>query len=151
MITTPPTPHFSELSERSARALLARNHVGRIAYSFRDQVDIQPIHYVYDETWLIGRTGIGTKLLKLSHRPWCAFEVDEVHGLFHWDSVVVRGSFNILDPEIGSSDLYHRAIDKLQRFIPGTFSDRDPVPERVILFAIHIDELHGRRARAGGE
>ena len=141
------TPQFSELSERSARALLARNHVGRIAFSFRDRVDIQPIHYVYDKDWLVGRTGVGSKLVKLAHNPWCAFEVDEVHGLFHWDSVVVYGSFTLLDPKVGSSDLYSRALELLQRFIPGTMSERDPVPERAILFAIHLDDIRGRSAR----
>jgi nitroimidazol reductase NimA-like FMN-containing flavoprotein (pyridoxamine 5'-phosphate oxidase superfamily) len=147
MHATHHVPQFSELSEQSARALLARNHVGRIAFSFRDRVDIQPIHYVYDDQWLFGRTGIGSKLVKLAHQPWCAFEVDEVHGLFHWDSVVVHGSFTMLDPKLGSSDRYSRALELLRRFIPGTMSEGDPVPDRAILFAIHIDELRGRSAR----
>jgi nitroimidazol reductase NimA-like FMN-containing flavoprotein (pyridoxamine 5'-phosphate oxidase superfamily) len=147
MHATHHVPQFSELSERSARALLARNHVGRIAFSFRDRVDIQPIHYVYDDQWLFGRTGIGSKLVKLAHQPWCAFEVDEVHGLFHWDSVVVHGSFTMLDPKLGSGDRYSRALELLRRFIPGTMSEVDPAPDRAILFAIHIDELRGRSAR----
>ena len=151
MHATAHMPQFSDLSEQSARALLARNHVGRLAFAFRDRVDIQPIHYVYDADWLVGRTGVGSKLVRLAHHPWCAFEVDEVHGLFHWDSVVVHGSFSMLDPKVGSSDLYNRALDLLQRFIPGTLSAEDPVPERAILFAIHIDELRGRRARPSGD
>ena len=151
MHATAHMPQFSDLSEQSARALLARNHVGRLAFAFRDRVDIQPIHYVYDADWLVVRTGVGSKLVRLAHHPWCAFEVDEVHGLFHWDSVVVHGSFSMLDPKVGSSDLYNRALDLLQRFIPGTLSAEDPVPERAILFAIHIDELRGRRARPAGD
>jgi nitroimidazol reductase NimA-like FMN-containing flavoprotein (pyridoxamine 5'-phosphate oxidase superfamily) len=146
-----PSPQFSELSEQSARALLARNHVGRLAFTYRDRVDIQPIHYIYDQHWLLGRTSVGSKLVKLAHHPWCALEVDEVHGPFHWDSVVVHGSFTMLDPKLGSSDLYERAIERLQRFIPAAFTDADPAPDRVIPFAIHIDELHGRSARPGGE
>ena len=63
MYATDPSPRFADLSERSARALLARNHVGRLAFAFKDRVDIQPIHYVYDEKWLIGRTGVGSKLV----------------------------------------------------------------------------------------
>ena len=147
MTATDVTPRFSERSESQARALLARKHVGRLAFSFRNQVDIQPIHYVYDENWLVGRTEIGSKLVKLAHHPWCAFEVDEVHGLFHWDSVVVHGSFTMLDPKVGSSDLYNRALHLLRRFIPGTLGEDDPTPQRAILFAIHIDELRGRSAR----
>ena len=147
MRATDHSPRITDLSERSARALLARNHVGRLAFAFKDRVDIQPIHYVYDEEWLLGRTGIGSKLVKLAHNPWCAFEVDEVHGLFHWDSVVVHGSFSMLDPQVGSTDLYHRAVELLQRFIPGTMTQDDPAPDRAIPFAIHIDEIRGRSAR----
>ena len=151
MSATKMAPTFSDLREADARALLARNHVGRLAFSYHDRVDIQPIHYVYDNNWLLGRTGVGSKLVKLAHPPWCAFEVDEVHGLFHWDSVVAHGSFTLLDPKVGSSDLYARAVERLQQFIPGTFTDDDPAPERVIPFAVHIDELSGRSARPGGD
>ena len=151
MTATKMAPTFSDLHEADARALLARNHVGRLAFSYHDRVDIQPIHYVYDKEWLLGRTGVGSKLVMLAHHPWCAFEVDEVHGPFHWDSVVVHGSFTLLDPKLGSSDLYARAVERLQQFIPGTFTDDDPAPERVIPFAVHIDELRGRCARPGGE
>lgn len=141
------TPIFSTLDEHDSRALLARNRVGRIAFSFRNRVDIQPIHYVYDGEWLVGRTSIGSKLAQLAHQPWCAFEVDEIHGVFHWASVVVHGSFRILDPESGMPDLYDRAVGKLQQLVPGTFTEEDPTPHRAILFAIHIDEISGRSAR----
>jgi nitroimidazol reductase NimA-like FMN-containing flavoprotein (pyridoxamine 5'-phosphate oxidase superfamily) len=141
------TPSFSTLDERDCRALLARNRVGRIAFSFHDRVDIQPIHYVYDSDWLVGRTSVGSKLTRLAHQPWCAFEVDEVHGLFEWASVVVHGSFRMLDPEIGQPDLYNRALAKLQQLVPGTFTEHDPAPQRAILFAIRIDEISGRAAR----
>ena len=138
---------FADLDERSSRAFLARNHVGRIAYSLHDQIDIQPIHYVYDDQWLVGRTQVGSKLAILAHHPWCAFEVDEVRGLFEWDSVVVHGSFSILDPETASVDRYTRALAKLRDFIPGALSDDDPTPQRLILFGVHIDSIAGRSAR----
>ena len=140
-------PIFSTLGERDCRALLARNRVGRIAFSLHDRVDIQPIHYAYEGDWLVGRTSIGSKLARLAHQPWCAFEVDEVHGLFDWSSVVVRGSFRMLDPETGMSDLYDRALVKLQQLVPGTFTEQDPTPHRAILFAIRLDEISGRSAR----
>ena len=141
------TPRFSRLGHEQGLALLARNHVGRLAFSFRDQVDIQPLSYVHEKEWLYGRTEIGAKLVSLSHNRWCAFEVDEVRGTFDWDSVVVRGSFEILDPEVGSIDAYHRAFDLLQEIVPEIFTRDDPSPARMILFRIHIDELTGRSAR----
>jgi len=66
-------------------------------------------------------------------------------------TTTIHGSFTLLDPKLGSSDLYRRAVERLQQFIPGTFTDDDPAPERVIPFAVHIDELRGRCARPGGE
>ncbi len=140
-------PVFSELSDAAARALLARKHVGRIAYSLHDRVDIEPVHFAYDEGWIFGRTQMGTKLSRLAHHPWCAFEVDEVFGMFSWESVVVHGSFHLLDPESGSPVVYERALQHLRKLVPGTFSEDDPTPARTILFGIWMQEIHGRTAR----
>lgn len=57
-----------------------RNRVGRLAFSFRDRVDIEPLHYVFRGGWLYGRPSPGSKLQTLRHNPWVAFEVDEIDG-----------------------------------------------------------------------
>lgn len=142
------SPKFAELTEHASRTLLSSNHVGRIAYALHDRVDIQPVSYVYDGGWIFGRTRVGTKLEKLAHNPWCAFEVDEVRGPFDWDSVVAHGSFHLLDPESGSTDVYERALRRLRDLIPGTFDVDDPAPERTILFGVWVQELTGRSARS---
>ena len=140
-------PQFSDLSEAKSRALLASKHVGRLAFSLHDKVDIQPVGYVFDDGWILGRTQVGSKLATLAHHPWCAFEVDDVRGMFDWDSVVARGSFYILDPELGSSERYERALEVLRKIVPETFSANDPTPERAILFGIYVQEMTGRCAR----
>lgn len=147
---TPTQPVFRKLLDAESRALLARNHVGRIAYSLHDRVDIEPVHYAYDGGWLFARTSVGAKLATLAHRPSCAFEVDEVHGLFEWTSVVVKGSFHLLDPET-SSDTYGRALDLMSALVPETFTPDDPVPHRSVLFGIYVQELSGRAATRGPE
>ena len=65
------------LEKQDSLAVLARNHFGRIAYSFRDRVNIEPISYVFENDWIFGRTSIGSKWLTLQHHPWVAFEVEE--------------------------------------------------------------------------
>ena len=139
-------PVFSILDDAECRALLARHRVGRIAYALHDHVDIEPLHYVFDGEWIFGRTSMGTKLSTLVHRPWCAFEVDEVHAMFDWTSVVVKGSFHLLDPESGSPDAYRRALALLSSLLPATFSTDDPAPHRTIVFGIYAQEITGRRA-----
>ena len=140
-------PQFRELTSDEAQSLLARNHVGRIAFTLHDRVDIEPIHYVTDGEWIFGRTSMGTKLATLLHHPWCAFEADEIQDLFDWSSVVVKGTFYLLDPEIGSPDTYQRAERLLKKLVPGTFSAHDPAPHRDIVFGIFVHEITGRAAR----
>jgi nitroimidazol reductase NimA-like FMN-containing flavoprotein (pyridoxamine 5'-phosphate oxidase superfamily) len=140
-------PTFRDLTTEEARELLVRNHVGRIAFTLHDRVDIEPIGYVCDGDWIFGRTSKGTKLATLLHHPWCAFETDDARSMFDWSSVVVNGTFYLLEPEIGSPDTYRRAEQLLRQLVPGTFEAHDPTPERDIVFGVFIHDLRGRQAR----
>lgn len=137
-------PDIRVLSHREAEALLARNHVGRIAFSLHDHVDIEPISYVFDAPWIFGRTSVGAKLLALAHNRWCAFETDEVRGLFDWESVVVKGPFDAFNSVIETSDKFERGIAAIRRVIPTAFTADDPTPHRTVVFGIHASELSGR-------
>lgn len=140
-------PTFRELTDEESRTILGRASIGRIAFTLHDRVDIEPLHFATDGTWIFGRTSLGAKLSTLLHNPWCAFEVDEVRGTFDWSSVVAKGTFTLLDPQ-DSSDTYERAERLLSRLIRGTFTEHDPVPHRSIIFGIHVNEITGRTARA---
>jgi nitroimidazol reductase NimA-like FMN-containing flavoprotein (pyridoxamine 5'-phosphate oxidase superfamily) len=137
-----------ELSADEMHALLERNHVARIAFSFHDQVDIRPIHYVYADNWIYGRTSPSDKLDTLRHNQWVAFEVDEVEGAFEWSSVVAHGSFYRLSDESAPQnlELQKEALRRIRAFAPSTLRATDPVPFRTELFAIAIDRLTGRAA-----
>jgi nitroimidazol reductase NimA-like FMN-containing flavoprotein (pyridoxamine 5'-phosphate oxidase superfamily) len=137
-----------ELEPDEIHALLSRNHVGRIAFSLHDRVDIRPIHYVYADNWLYGRTSPSDKLVKLRHNQWVAFEVDEVNGPFDWKSVVAHGSFYHLTDQSTPQLLEQRdeALKLLRSFVPETLRETDPVPIRTELFAIAIDRVTGRAA-----
>ena len=136
------------LTHAECETLLSRHHVGRIAFSFHDRVDIQPIHYVYSDGLLFGRTSEGAKLVTLEHNRWLAFEVDEIRGLFDWESVVVQGRFERLGAERTKSDrdAAERAVERLRTLVPDTFAKDDPVSFRTVLFQIHVLEMTGRAA-----
>lgn len=138
-------PTFRALDKAESQAVLTRNHVGRIAYSFHDRVDIEPIHYVYDDGWIYGRTSPGTKLATLSHHRWVAFEVDEVDGPLDWRSVVVHGTVYLLasDPSERETET---GLRLLRRFLPDTRTEDDPTPFRTVLFRISASEITGRSA-----
>jgi nitroimidazol reductase NimA-like FMN-containing flavoprotein (pyridoxamine 5'-phosphate oxidase superfamily) len=146
-MTTQIDSRLRALTPAESLALLVSQNVGRLAFGMHDRVDIEPINYISDGEWIFGRTSKGTKLSTLLHHPWCAFEVDDARGLFDWSSVVVKGTFYLLDPEIGSPDTYRRAEKLLRALVPGTFEAEDPTPHRDIVFGIFVREMTGRSSR----
>jgi uncharacterized protein len=145
-----PKPVVRAMTGREAEALLVRNSVGRIAFSLHDRVDVEPLHYVYDAPWVFGRTSTGAKLLTLAHNQWCAFETDEVHGMFDWESVVVKGPFSPRHSPFASWD-YERALAALRRLLPTALTDDDPMPHRDIVFGVHASEISGRCSISGAK
>ncbi len=139
---------FRELSHDEIESVLKRNKVGRIAFSLHDRVDVEPIHYVYDNGWLYGRTSEGDKLATLAHNQWVAFEVDEIRDTFEWTSVVVHGSFWIMHPagSAHAEELWRKAIELVSKIVPGTLTESDPVQFRRTLFRIAVNDSRGREA-----
>lgn len=136
--------------------LLSRNNVGRIGYARGNHMDIQPVHYVYSDGWIYGRTSAGSKYQALgttAYRWWpVVFEVDEVEDLFHWRSVIVRGGFYVISPD-GAKDereTWDRALQLLRGLVPEALASDDPVPARTILFRIAVQEVTGRECTPGG-
>jgi nitroimidazol reductase NimA-like FMN-containing flavoprotein (pyridoxamine 5'-phosphate oxidase superfamily) len=142
-------PRFRSLTPDTCLAVLARNHVGRLAYARHNHVEIEPLNYVYADGWLYGRTSPGAKLDATGDSWWpVAFEVDEIDSLFCWRSVVVHGGlYRIEDDGLA---LHHqewvKGVERLRRLIPETFTEHDPVPFRSVVFTISVQTVTGREA-----
>ena len=150
MTATHKTPTFFEMSRDEARELLSRNRVGRLAFTFHDRVDIEPISYVLSGDWLYARTSPGTKLAVVKHHPWVAFEIDEVRSRTDWRSVVVHGTIYFLDPNSEADRADHdKAVQILRSADADALTSADATPHRQVLFRIHVDEIVGRGAKTG--
>jgi len=141
-------PTFRDLSVDEATELLARNHVGRIAYSFHDRVDIEPLSYIFADGAVYLRTTPGSKLETLAHSPWVAFEVDEVKGPFDWRSVVAHGTVYVLQEGGGevARETYRVALERIRQLVPAALTPRDPTPTRQVILKLHLANLRGRSA-----
>lgn len=156
-IEQPKNAAIRDLTRAEIDNILGRNDVGRLAFSFHDRVDIEPINYVYKDGWIYGRTSKGSKLETIRHNMWVAFEVDELTGLFNWRSVVVKGAFYVMDPQPSRDPdptdtaarddaAYAEGVALLRSLLPDTLLSSDPAPFRHMVFRIHLDEVTGREA-----
>jgi hypothetical protein len=134
------------------RAVLRRNHVGRLAFLNGTAVDIEPVHYVAADSWVFVRSANGTKLEAIAHNPYVAFEVDEVDGTFDWRSVVVRGTIYLMSKAGNRVDRddFDKALAALRSFLPETLTRDDPTPFRRTIYGVHMDHVTGRIAEPGG-
>lgn len=138
---------FRDLTDAESRELLARNHVGRLAYQIDNRVSIVPLGYAYHDEWLACRTQEGSKVSVLRQSPYVAFEVDEIEGMFDWTSVVVQGSWYEEDRPTPGRDM---TLAALREVAPTILTPGDPAPERDVLFRVHIREITGRAASTRG-
>ncbi|MET0397385.1 MAG: pyridoxamine 5'-phosphate oxidase family protein [Longimicrobiaceae bacterium] len=148
-----PTPLIRTLNRAECDAVLARNHVGRVAYGKGNRIDIQPVHYVFHRAWIYGRTRHGAMLETTGDSWWpVAFEVDEAEELFRWRSVVVHGGFYTLPPDGAAAQQaeWDEAVGLLRTLLPETFTADDPVAFRLVLFRIAVQDVSGREAVPGG-
>jgi nitroimidazol reductase NimA-like FMN-containing flavoprotein (pyridoxamine 5'-phosphate oxidase superfamily)/osmotically-inducible protein OsmY len=145
-------PALGTLEAGKCEELLKRQNVGRLAFALQDRVGIVPVHYVYDEGWIYGRTEPEGKLVPILRNRRVAFEVDEIRGMFSWQSVVVHGSFYLIEPDAGEKEkaAHDKAVQLLRRILPTTLGKADPVPFRDQLFRIAVSEITGRFSTLGG-
>jgi nitroimidazol reductase NimA-like FMN-containing flavoprotein (pyridoxamine 5'-phosphate oxidase superfamily) len=143
-------PEFLELTPKDRARVLERNHIGRLAFLRDGRVDIEPVGYVAQGDWVFVRSAHGAKLEAFARNPYVAFEVDEVDGPFDWRSVVAQGTIYMLPADGAPIEKreFERAVRALRTIMPDALTTADPVPERIVVYGLHIDRLTGRMARS---
>lgn len=138
-----------ELERAEAEALLAEQHVGAMAFAFRDRVAITLVNYVYRDPWIYARIEEGPDLEVLRHNQWVALEARAATGVFDWRTVTVNGSVEFLSKDGSSADnrSFHDAVAVVQSVVPAVFTEHDPFPRRMQFFRVHVDSIAGREAR----
>ena len=143
-------PRQITLDGRQIEAVLSRNHVGRMAFVVDGRIELLPIHYVYADGVIYGRTGMGLKYLTWLIESNVVFEVDESRSILDWRSVIVRGSVSLLRSRGTPQDRaeYLDAVTALRTILPEALGADDPLPQRNYVFRLKPAQLTGRSSQS---
>jgi hypothetical protein len=90
---------IGKLNDEEIEKLLSSNTLGRIGCNDGTKTYVVPINYVYDGKFIIAHSTEGMKIEMMRKNPSICFEVDEMHTLTNWKSVIVWGQFQELTDE----------------------------------------------------
>lgn len=90
---------LGSLNEQQMNNLLASQVVGRLACTDTVQPYLVPVTYAFDGVTIYGQTNEGMKLSLLRKNPNVCFEVDLMHDMANWQSVIIQGRFEELKDE----------------------------------------------------
>ena len=140
-----------ELSRDESLAILAKHHLGRVGITYQDRFHLKICNYLYSENWIYTRAELGDDLVMAEHHPWAAFEVDEVDGILDWRSVEVWGAIEFLSSDMHSQEWFEfeNAVRLLRGAVPEILKADDPMPKRIHLVRVHVDNVLGRESRVG--
>jgi uncharacterized protein len=139
---------ISALEDKACRHYLARHSVGRIGCYGEGRVYVVPITYAFEDDTIYGYSRPGQKIDYMRQHPEVCFEIDEIHGLRSWTSVIASGRFEEL-----KGDAESQALRRLMQKI-SLVSDSQPESsldldfagqfDKTIVFQIKIKSMSGR-------
>lgn len=105
---------LGELKETEIDQLLKQQVIGRIGCYADGSIYIVPVNYVYDGNFIYCHSAIGKKIEMMRKNPEVCFEVEDIHSIFRWKSVIVSGRFeeitDIEEKQQAMQGLIHRIM-----------------------------------------
>jgi nitroimidazol reductase NimA-like FMN-containing flavoprotein (pyridoxamine 5'-phosphate oxidase superfamily) len=144
---------LGQLSENQIEEVLREQLVGRIGCHANGRTYVVPISYAYKENCIYCCAQEGMKVVMMRANPSVCFEVDTMHNMGNWESVIAWGRFEELtvEPERRNALtlLYNRrlpvissATTRLAPEWPFTPQDIDSI--KGVVFRICLDTKTGR-------
>lgn len=84
---------LGKLNDTQIEKLLQDQVIGRIACHAQGEIYLVPINYVYRDGCVYGHSGEGKKISMMRQNPEVCFEVDDIHSIFQWQSVIAKGIY----------------------------------------------------------
>jgi len=84
---------LGKLNETQIENLLKEQVIGRIACHAGGETYLVPIHYVYRNGYVYAHSAEGKKIRMMRENPQVCFEVEHIHSVFSWQTVIAKGVY----------------------------------------------------------
>jgi len=84
---------LGKLSEKQIEELLTKQVTGRLGCYANGITYIVPVNYVYHDPNIYAHSAAGKKIAMMRKNPKVCFQVDAIHSIFNWQSVIAWGRF----------------------------------------------------------
>ena len=144
---------FGKLNADEIEKVLSNQIIGRIGCNADNITYVVPISYAYDGVNIYCHTYEGLKTIMMRTNPNICFEVDVMHNMGNWKSVIAWGVFEELteknDKKIAIQKLHNRIVPEvasktLQLSTQWPFVPDDLNDIKGIVFRIRLSEKTGR-------
>jgi uncharacterized protein len=102
---------FGKMNELEIESLLHREVVGRIGCHAGGITYVVPISFVYDSDIIYAHTYEGMKTEMMRENPEVCFQVDDMHDLSNWQSVIAWGYYD----EVSDKHERNAILEKLSK------------------------------------
>ncbi|HLZ89085.1 MAG TPA: pyridoxamine 5'-phosphate oxidase family protein [Puia sp.] len=144
---------IGKLTPPEIEKLLSKEVVGRLGCSDGEMVYVVPISFHYDGEYVYCHTHEGLKIDIMRKHPVVCFEVDRMHNMANWQSVVAHGRFEELTDPILRSQALQRLHERVLPMVSSETTHLSPdwpfTPLELnkivgVTFRIRLEEKTGR-------
>ena len=141
-----------DLTDLEIAQLLQNEHYGHIACCIDPtRPYLVPITYVYTDGTVYCFSCPGEKIEMMRRQPKVCFQVEEMQSNTAWQSAMIWGSYDELEGQ-ERDDAFTMVVEKFWNaynnkssiYFPFRNLEKCPSKEEFIVFAIRIEEQHGR-------
>ena len=138
-----------ELTPEEIHNILQRGFQAHLGCHSHGETYVCPISYAYEDGYLFSHSLMGKKINMMRANPKVCLQVEEVHSLFNWESVIAWGQFEELKDGLEAETVLRLLKMKIAK-LGGTqkVSDLafqlDAILSEAVIYRIRIEKVTGR-------
>ncbi len=138
---------IDEMSSKEIHELLHQVGYGHLGCVHEGKPYVMPMYYYLEEEDIYLFTTVGMKTHDIDANPEICLQVEEIHGPFHWRSVIVNGRASRLTEHSDIDRAMHLIKERNTTLSPAinrTWIDAEGRSEAIAIYRIHESEISGR-------